>query len=278
MQPIANKQQAQAWNGPEGAHWADHHDRFDRLNGGFDDALFTAAAIKEHDHVLDIGCGAGQTTRHAARQATSGQVVGIDISAPMLERARALSTEEGVINAVFEQGDAQVHPFPPGGSDVVISRGGVMFFADHAAAFANIGRALRPGGRLAFICPRMPDPHGESAQALAPVNALMRESSPAARGMMSLSDPAHVHEVLTAAGFADVTTTSVEGPVHWGRDAGDAADFFFAMSPVRFNLDSLPEQVTAQAREQVTAALRRYETPEGVRLRGAVWLVTAARP
>ncbi|MEV4976619.1 class I SAM-dependent methyltransferase [Streptomyces scopuliridis] len=278
MQPIANTQQAQAWNGPEGAYWADRYDRFDQLNGGFNDALFTAAAINEHDRVLDIGCGAGQTTRRAARQARSGQALGIDISAPMLERARAVAAEEGVTNAAFEEGDAQIHPFPPGGCDVVISRGGVMFFADHVAAFTNIGRALRRGGRLAFICPQLPDPDGQSAQVFAPVNALMREPSPAARGMMSLSDPARVHEVLTAAGFAEVTTTSVAGPVHWGRDADDAAGFFFAMSPVRFNLDSVPEQVTARAREQVTTALRRYETPEGVRLRGAVWLVAATRP
>ncbi|MGW6535506.1 class I SAM-dependent methyltransferase [Streptomyces sp. NPDC055051] len=278
MQQIANDRQAQAWNGPEGAHWADHHDRFDRLNSGFDDALFAAAAIGESDRVLDIGCGTGQTTRRAARRAGSGRAVGVDISAPMLERARALAAEEGILNAVFEQGDAEVHPFPPGGTDVAISRGGVMFFADHAAAFSNIGRALRPGGRLAFICPSMPDPHRESAQVFAPANALMREPSPAARGMMSLSDPARVHEVLTAAGFADVTTTPVEGLVHWGRDAADAADFFFAMSPVRFNLDSLPAEVIAAVREEVTTALRRHETPEGVRLGGAVWLTTATRP
>ncbi|MGW4054619.1 class I SAM-dependent methyltransferase [Streptomyces sp. NPDC004779] len=278
MQEIANNRQAQAWNGPEGVHWADHHDRFDRLNGGFDDALFAAAAIREADRVLDIGCGTGQTTRRAARQADSGRAVGIDISAPMLERARVLSAEERIPNTVFEQGDAEVHPFPSGGTDVAISRGGVMFFADHAAAFTNIGRTLRPGGRLAFISPSMPDPRRESAQVFAPAHALMREPSPAARGMMSLSDPARIQEVLAEAGFADVTTVPVEGLVHWGRDAADAADFFFAMSPVRFNLDSLPAEVTAAVREEVTTALRRHETPEGVRLGGAVWLTTATRP
>ncbi|OEJ37423.1 type 11 methyltransferase [Streptomyces agglomeratus] len=278
METIANTQQAQAWNGPEGAYWAGRHDRFDALNSGFDDALFSAAAIDERDHVLDIGCGTGQTTRRAARQAKSGKAVGIDISAPMLERARAVTAQEGVPNAVFEEGDAQVHLFPSAGYDVVISRGGVMFFADHVAAFTNIGRALRSGGRMALICPHMPDPEGESAQVFAPVNALVREPSPAARGMMSLSDPARVLDVLTAAGFADVTTTRVEGTVHWGRDAGDAADFFFAMSPVRCNLEGVPDQVLAQAREQVTGALRQYESADGVRLRGAVWLVTATRP
>ncbi|MEV6425783.1 class I SAM-dependent methyltransferase [Streptomyces sp. NPDC051662] len=278
MQPIANSQQADAWNGHEGAHWADNPDRYDSLNGGFNDALFEAAAIGERDRVLDIGCGTGQTTRLAARRATAGQAVGIDISAPMVERARAVAAEEGVANAVFEQGDAQVHAFPSGHYHVAVSRGGVMFFADHVAAFGNIGGALRPGGRLAFICPQLPSPDGESARIFAPVNALISRPSPAQRGMVSLSDPARVHEVLTAAGFTGVRVDAVEGLVDWGRDADEAVDFYFAMGPVRFNLDGLDEKVVSDARERVRAALRPYETPDGVRVRGAVWLATATRP
>ncbi|MFI2369332.1 hypothetical protein [Streptomyces sp. NPDC018833] len=106
----------------------------------------------------------------------------------------------------------------------------------------------------------------------------MRKPSPAQQGMMSLSDPARIQEVLTAAGFIDVTATSVEGAVDWGREAGEAVDFFFAMGPVRFNLEGVHEEVAEKARAQVKAALQPYATPEGVRLRGAVWLATATRP
>ncbi|MEU9114131.1 class I SAM-dependent methyltransferase [Streptomyces sp. NPDC048483] len=278
MPSIANTRHAQAWNGHEGAHWADNPDRYDTLNGGFNDALLAAAAIGERDRVLDIGCGTGQTTRLAARRAPLGQAVGIDISAPMLERARATAAEEGMANVAFEQGDAQVHPFPSGGYHVAVSRGGVMFFADHIAAFTHIHRALLPGGRLAFICPQLPADDGDSAQVFGPVNALIREPSPASRGMMSLSDPARIHEVLGAAGYAEVTVASVEGPVNWGRDADEAVDFFFAMGPVRCNLDGVPEETVRKAREQLTAALRPYETSDGVCTRGAVWLATALRP
>lgn len=109
------------------------------------------------------GCGSGQTTRVAARLAPQGSVVDVDISRPLIERARA-STDNARI--VYELGDAQTHPFPPAGYDVAISRGGVMFFADHAAAFAHIGHALRPGGRLAFICPQPAAPDGEEARTL----------------------------------------------------------------------------------------------------------------
>ncbi|MGH3310033.1 MAG: class I SAM-dependent methyltransferase, partial [Streptomyces sp.] len=250
----------------------------DALSGGFNEALLEAAAIGKHDHVLDIGCGTGQITRLAARQAASGQAVGIDISVPMVERAQATAVEEGIANAVFEQGDAQVHPFPAGHYHAAVSRGGVMFFTDHVAAFTNIGRALRPGGRLTFIAPQPPSPDGDSAQVFAPVNALIRQPSPAQRGMMSLSDPARIHEVLTAGGFTEVTATSVEGAVDWGRNAGDAVDFFFAMGPIRYNLEGVDAEVVEKAREQVRAALQTHETPDAVRLRGAVWLVTATRP
>ena len=107
--------------------------------------------IRPHDHVLDIGCGAGQTTRDAARLAAAGSVLGVDVSAPMIERARRLTEAEGLRNVSFEQADAEIHHFPAERFDVAISRFGTMFFADPVAAFTNIARALRPKGRLVMM-------------------------------------------------------------------------------------------------------------------------------
>src|SRR5688572_21024309 len=147
---IVNTSQDQAWNGPEGRHWADHADD---LNGELTGHLVDAAGIGPGDRVLDIGCGTGASARQAARRAVGGEVVGIDLSEPMLERAREYAGRDGLTNVRFERGDAQTHPFPAGHFDVAISQFGIMFFADPVAAFANIGRALRPGGRLTFVCP-----------------------------------------------------------------------------------------------------------------------------
>jgi SAM-dependent methyltransferase len=277
MQAITNTDQAEAWNGHEGIHWAENADRYDAMAEGINDPLFAAATIGERDCVLDIGCGTGRITRLAACRARQGKVVGIDLSAPMLDRARAAAVEEGIANVSFEQGDAQIHPFPTGGYDVAVSRGGVMFFADHVAAFANIGRALRPGGRLVFVGPR-PDGDGDHARAFAALGPLMRGPSPAQRGMASLTDPGRIHEALTGAGFVDVTTTPVQVPVIWGRDADAAVEFYFATGPVRFNLGDVDRAVVDRVRDEVRSALRAYETPVGVRLRGAVWVVTAIRP
>lgn len=144
----SNAEQARAWDGREGAYWAEHADRFDRAIGPYDRHFLAAADVSATDHVLDIGCGTGEITRDVARRADSGRVLGVDLSAAMLRVARQRAADEGLHNADFVQADAQVHPFPAASFDVAVSRTGTMFFADPVTAFRNIGTAMRPGGRL----------------------------------------------------------------------------------------------------------------------------------
>ncbi|MDF2263852.1 class I SAM-dependent methyltransferase [Streptomyces coacervatus] len=278
MHPLVNTEQAEAWNGYEGHHWADHADRWDAAVGGVNNPLLAAAALSEDQQVLDIGCGTGQTTRLAARRAR--RAMGIDLSAPMLARARATATEQGIGNVQFQQGDAQIHPFDEAAYDVAISRGAIMFFADPVAAFTNILRALRPGGRLAFVCPQ--DMH-RNDWFTAPVTALLGHpptpSDPDdAPGMFSLADPPRIHHVLSQAGFHDVTTTPVTVPMIYGRDAADAATFFLSSGPVRHQLHGADRTTVNQALDAVTTALRPYEHPDGVRFSAAWWLATATCP
>ncbi|MEV5576547.1 methyltransferase domain-containing protein [Spirillospora sp. NPDC052269] len=278
MRTVVNVQQAEAWNGWEGTSWADKAPRYDAMVAGFNQPLLDAAAIGEHDDVLDIGCGTGQITLLAARRATRAQVVGVDISAPMLNRARADAAEQGIANVRFDQADAEVHPFDAGGFATVISRGGVMFFTDLTAAFTNIARALRPGGRMVFMVPQPGRPDGEYARATAALAPLLRGPSPAAQGMGSLSDPDRVHQVLGEAGLTEVDIQPVSAPMDYGRDAADAAEFILSQGPVRFNLRDADQATTTRAREELQAGLTAFETPEGVRISGSVWLVSATRP
>jgi len=113
--------------------------------------LRPAWGVQPHERVLDVGCGSGQTTCEAARLARAGSAVGIDVAAPAIERARELARAQGIRNVTFERADAQVHPFPQERFDLATSRFGTMFFADPVAAFGNIGRALRPAGRLVMM-------------------------------------------------------------------------------------------------------------------------------
>jgi SAM-dependent methyltransferase len=277
---IVNTAQAEAWNGYEGEHWAANDDRYDIINSGFNEPLLDAAGIGETSRVLDVGCGSGKLTRLAASRAPRGQATGLDLSGPMLARARARAVEEGIGNATFEQGDAQVYPLPPGRFDVAVSRFGVMFFGDPVAAFANIGHSLRPGGRLAFAC--LPDLSGTD---LGPVFAAAAAHLPPpplpATGMTSpesLADPERAREVLTGAGFTDVSWTLIETAQVWGRNVVDAAGFIWGWGPVQFRVRHAGPGAITRARAALEEALAPFATPDGVILRGAAWLVTAQRP
>ncbi|MEV0745647.1 class I SAM-dependent methyltransferase [Streptomyces sp. NPDC050273] len=262
---------AKAWNGPLGQHWAAHPDRYDAMLDGFDAALFDAAAIAAGDRVLDIGCGSGLTTRMAARRAPAGRVTGVDISAPLVGRAGELTDTERFPQVDYRLDDAQTCAFEPGGYDLAISRGGVMFFADPVAAFTNIAGALRPGGRLAFICPQPAQPDGEERKALGLLASLLGRDHTAenavATAMASLSDPERIHQVLGAAGFTDIRVTGVSADTCWGKDAADAVGFFVSRTPGL--------TVSDATRAAMTEALLPHESPRGVMLRAGVWTVTA---
>ncbi|MGX7674130.1 class I SAM-dependent methyltransferase [Plantactinospora sp. DSM 117369] len=278
MSGIVNTAQAQAWNGYEGEHWAAHHDRYDAVNSGFNEYLLEAAGIGERDRILDIGCGNGQLTRLAAGRAPHGYATGVDLSAPMLARARARAAAEGVPNVTFEQGDVQVHPFQEGAFDVAVSRFGVMFFADPVAAFANIRRALCRAGRLGFLSltELTGTDLGTVLDAMAPY--LPRPTGADGSGPTSLADPARIRRLLADAGFQEITCTRVEADQIWGRDVPDAVEFLTGWGPVRYHMTQVDPEAAAHARDALTTALGSFAQPEAVRLRGTAWLVTAAAP
>ncbi|MFD7864232.1 class I SAM-dependent methyltransferase [Streptomyces sp. NPDC059783] len=265
---------AEAWNGPLGAHWAAHPDRYDAMLGGFDAALFEAAGIRAGERVVDIGCGSGHTARTAALRAPGVEVSGVDLSEPLLDAARALTDADRFPRVTYRLADAQTCAFEPGAYDLALSRGGVMFFADPVAAFTNIAGALRPGGRLVFLCPRPAPVEGEESRTLRTLSALLgREhpgGNPVAEAMASLSEPDRVRAVLGASGFADITVRGVDARTWWGKDAADAVAFHLSRTH-----GLTVSEATEAAMEEV---FRPYESPHGVLLRAGVWVVTAHRP
>lgn len=278
MGRFANTAQAEAWNGYEGEQWARSWERWDAINDGFNQPLLDAAAVSETDRVLDVGCGAGRTTRLAALRAGRGRALGLDLSGPMLERARAGALREGLENASFVQGDAQVHPFEAAAFDVAVSRYGMTFFTDPVAAFANLHRALRPGGRLAFICAAEAEAN-EWLQALASLDGILPLGGfgePGAPGMFSLTSPDRIRTLLAASGFVGVDVQRVEARGNWGADAEDAAAFLLDSGPGRHLLDQVGPEAQAEAGRALTGALRGYEADGAVWLRSSSWLVTAA--
>lgn len=253
--------------------------RFEMVTGGYTAPLFEAAAIGARERVLDIGCGYGRTTLEAARLAAGGHAVGNDISGPMLDQARRFAADEGIGNATFEQGDAQVHPFEAGGFDVVISRMGAMFFTGPTAAFTNLGWALRPGGRLAVTVTADPAENDLTVVLGAALSAYLPPLDQKGRpGLSSLAGPADIEAVLGRAGFESVTTTAVEAEIVPGRDVAEAAEFVLGWGAVRDATAGADAAAQARIRAALDEVLQRYAKPGGVRLRSTGWLVRATRP
>jgi SAM-dependent methyltransferase len=239
--------------------------------------LFRAAArVGSHDRVLDIGCGTGLSTREAARAAVSGSAVGVDVSAPMLERARHLSDDEGLSNITFEQADAQVHRFPPTSFDLCISRFGTMFFADAVAAFTNIGRALRPEARLVLLVWQERD-RNEWATAIRQI-LTAASAPPGGPNPFSLADPTVTEGILTAAGFEDVSFTDVHEPVYYGADSAAAFDAVLGLWGLKDLLANLDAAAAEHVRTLLRTTLDAHSTDGGVYFDSRAWIVTARRP
>ena len=243
------------------------------------EVLRRAYGVQPHDHVLDIGCGSGQTTCEAARMAQRGSAFGVDISASAIARAHELAQAQGIHNVTFGCADAQVHRFPQVRFDLAISRFGTMFFAGPVAAFANVGRALRPAGRLVMMVWQAHDRNEWDVairQSLAVPGGSAAVAS-AGPDPFSLADPPTVTGILESAGFADVTFTDVHEPVYFGPDVAAALDWVGDYAYTKNVLDPLDPAAAARALERLREMLAAHLSGNGVWFDSRAWIVTARR-
>jgi len=279
-----NAEQIEYWNETSGPKWAALGDVIDRQIAPLGRAAMERAALAAGERVLDVGCGCGHTSLElAGRVGPAGAVLGADISAVMLEQARERARAAGLPHLRFENVDAQTHDFGPDAFDVAYSRFGVMFFADPRAAFANLLRGLRPGGRLSFVCwqelgrnPWMRIPVAAVAQHV----ALPVPASPEAPGPFAFADAERVQRILVAAGFADVRAEPLEREldVAGGADLGATVDFLLQIGPAGAALREAGAGVREKVARAVLEAIAPFETPAGVRMPAAAWIFSAARP
>lgn len=273
-----NADQIALWNGAAGDRRADHPRRSDRQVRLLSERLRAAAAIGPDEQVLDVGCGTGESTRDAARAATAGSAFGVDLSKRMLEQARRLSAEEGLGNVTFELADAQVHPFGPERFDIAISRFGVMFFGDLAGAFTNIGRALRPGARLAVLVWQARELNEWTLifhRALTGSDEL--PELPATGSAYSLADPERVRGILEAAGFTDVGFTDVAEPVWYGDTVDAATEMVCSLPTMMALIEPFDETGRARAVERLRTALAAHDTGQGIWFGSRTWIITGRR-
>lgn len=267
------------WNGEQGRFWVQQQEHQDAVLEVFIPRLLDAAKIWPTDAILDIGCGCGATTRAAGRIAIEGRVLGADISEPMLARARDVAAAEGLARVEFVEADVQLYPFDEGSFDVAISRFGVMFFEDSPVAFANIARALRRGGRLAFVCWQ---PAKDNLHISLPMRAIVTAFPDALprntpQPPFSMADPDTVRRLLGATGFSDIEVEPVAGPLRVGADVDEVMHHFQAQPMAKGLLAAQDPAKVEQVLGQIRAQLQEHATPDGVHLGSAAWLVTARR-
>lgn len=278
MSEIANVQQAAYWNEQAGPTWAAMQSPMDRQLEPLGRRVMAALALRPGERVLDVGCGAGATTLALADAvAPEGSVLGVDISTPLLDVARARSA--GHAGVAFLEADAQTHPLETAGFDVVFSRFGVMFFSDPPRAFANLRRALGPGGRLGFVCWRAPAENPAFTLPMASVQHLFpppQPPQPGAPGPFAFADPERVRGILDSAGFADVAVTPHDEKIGAG-DLDAALEVALKIGVLGGALREHPEKREAVI-DAVRAALAAHDGPDGVKLDSATWIVTARNP
>ena len=276
-----NADQIAYWNGPGGEHWTERQPLQDILLAPISQILIDSAAASPGERIIDVGCGCGSTSIALAQAvAPSGFVLGIDISAPMLARARQLAPKTLPVDFVLA--DATVHPFDPASFDLLVSRFGVMFFAEPALSFANLRRALKPAGRLAFACWREPR---ENPMLMTPLQAAYKhvpklpQPGPEDPGPFSFASEERVRRILREAGFVDVAIVprNLSLDIAIGRGLEAAVQGAIEIGPASRALHDHPEDVRAAAKESIREALKPFVRGESVPLPAAIWIVTARK-
>jgi len=283
MNTLANADMNEFWNGAGGEKWLRFQDTMDINLKPFGHKAITAANILPGETVLDIGCGCGDTTFELARLVgSSGQVLGLDISQPLLARAEALSESTAEKNIMFKCGDAQEFAFAESTFDLLFSRFGVMFFDNPVTAFSNLQKSLKPGGRLTFICwqPLMKNEWVKtSLKVVARHISLPAPSGPEEPGPMSFGDPKRVARILKASGFSDICINACDTAFTVGRDLDEAVAFLTQMGPAAaaISQSEVDEKEKVKIARDMQQTLQQFATKAGITLSAATWIVSAKR-
>jgi SAM-dependent methyltransferase len=279
----ANQEQIRYWNEQGGPRWVKLQQQLDTQISQLGLLAIQRASVQPGEQVLDVGCGCGQTALELAeRVGPRGAVLGIDISEPMLARARERQAERGLKNLTFLHADAQTHQFELARFDLIFSRFGVMFFENPAIAFTNLHTAVRPGGRLCFVCWQALD---QNEWARIPLIAAKRHvplpapPAPDAPGPFAFANPDRVRGLLEAGGFKEVRLESHQAKLTMGgaTTVDEAVDFTLEIGPVSRLLLDVSAEIRARVVEELRVALAPYANGKTVSLGGAVWVVTAQR-
>ena len=283
MPTPANAEQIADWNGAQGLRWAELQKHTDDIVLPFGEAALKLAAPQAGERVIDVGCGCGDTSFELARHVgETGQVLGVDVSAPMLEVARARAVPAGSAALEFRQADASEAPLPER-NDLLFSRFGVMFFDQATPALRHLRGSMRPGGRFVFVCWRAPR---DNDWAMAPLAAARRATGltpapadPNAPGPFAFADEQRLRGILADAGFERIEVQRFDAPVILGPSPRSAAENALRIGPTSRFARDLGVDARSAITDAIEIALAASAAADGrVRLNGSTWIVAALNP
>lgn len=279
--PIEQHTEADRWAGEMGEKWNTHHKRFEGMIAPLGQALIESAHFQPGERVIDVGCGAGVTSLEIARRVgPTGSVTGLDISPALVRTSTARAKEAGLTNVRFVEGDASKADISETGFDCLFSRFGIMFFPDPYGAFKHMHGFVKPGGRAVFACwgPQPENAWVTEVMALVLRYVQLPPPVPRAPGPFAFAEPDYMRDILTKAGFKDVTMTAwrgeqcIGGP---GSNAKSATEFLTETLFVGEALKEVPEETRQKALAELEALLASHEGSDGVRMQGMAWIVSA---
>jgi SAM-dependent methyltransferase len=278
-----NSEQIAEWNGALGQRWVAMQRDIDRIVMPFGDAALKAAAPQPGERVIDIGCGCGDTSIEIARLVgAAGSVLGVDVSQPMLEVARAHGALANCAHLAFRDGDASEAELPAN-IDLLFSRFGVMFFSQPSPAFSHLRKSLRAGGRCVFVCWRTPRDNPWAMTPLAAARTAMgvtqAPADPNAPGPFAFADEERLCDILSSAGFGAIDVQRFDAAIALGATSRSAAENVVQIGPV----SRLVREVGAEHLPIILDAVERTLAPlaaaDGhVSLNGSTWIVAATNP
>jgi SAM-dependent methyltransferase len=278
--PADNSEQIAEWNGSLGQRWVAMQQEIDHVVVPFGDATLKIAAPQSGERVIDIGCGCGDTSIEIARRVgTSGSVLGVDVSRPMLEVARARGALANCAHLAFHEGDASDAELPAN-NDLLFSRFGVMFFRQPLQAFGHLRKSLRMGARCVFVCWRTPRDNSWAMTPLAAARNAMGVTpaprDPHAPGPFAFADEDRLRAILSGAGFGTIEMVRFDAEVFLGASPRSAAEGSVQIGPVAHFVREVGVEHLPVILDAVERTLAPLAASDGhVSLNGSTWIVSA---
>ena len=277
--PVINLDQQQFWNEVKGDFWVTLKSRIDALLSPFGIEALQTLDVAAGERVLEIGCGTGATSTKLAKMVgPKGEVLAVDLSRAMLEKAKAARTGLEADVLTYKEADAEAYAFVKNYYDAVYSRFGVMFFDNPVSAFRNIRGAVKPGGRLGYVCwasrkenPWIRVPTG-AARPFLDIPAAPPQDAP---GQFAMEREERIMEILLQSGWSNPCITKFEIAHYMGKNLNDAAGFICQMGPMSEPFAVASSELRTKCVAAVEEALRPYDSPEGVHMKFSTWVVSA---